>query len=548
MSKTISESINAIRESFAAISEVASNAKGKFAEEGQMYLDAEKNLKDRNHADTASRICSFFSDVEKKYSDTSVLSGIRTEIKSEQDKALHDHALFELSEYTIGKYQENLRVIEIIQNNDYCPSNDMDKKAFRHFNDEVRLVNSHAAKVYKASLMTPNPRCIVPTVSREEKAGSIIKELMENERPEALREIDELGVEIKHKEKDRKKTDGSAVGYLVGQTIARVVGVIAVIAIIIAAFVQKLEPWAIVAASAVALVIGALIFFVGGFISGLIFEYIFKLFGGIANSLSDSSASRARSKAYKQNQKRIQMRDKKYNELYNDIAKNFASEIEARIIEWESDERKAQAVEDARVDKSNEWYNKYAYDVRGFKIAPQIAKENYYREIARIAATSAPILTTLLEHVDAIAQLLRIITTEYENIVKLSGASNISRDALTCYYMIKNGEVTTYAQAIQMKKNLDEANQARANYEQEQRRKREKEEFELQAWKEQYRKAEEAKKAKAQEEYKRKMEEYDRREADRKASLSIALGLLAISEGINEHNEEIKKLNKALND
>lgn len=525
MAKTISESIDTIRESFVAISETAKAAQGKFLEEGEMYFYAKDKLDDRGHTVTVTDICNFFTDKANLFSDTSVLSAIRTEIISEEDKAMQDYALSELPKYIGGRH-----IIDAIKNTDdrYYYTNDIDKKAFKHINDEVRIVNSDALKSYKASMMNPNPRVILPTTSREDMEKYIIEELLKKKEADLQREIISAG----KTDKPRKKIKEPK---FVNKDIARKIGWGVGIAGGIAAGRLFDTPGLSIAIGICGICGG-----VGGFILSRVFEKIADLING------------AKKNSYNRKQnKEIWFHDKQEEKVkaaradaYAHVKNKYADEIRKRIEDWEARERAKQAESDARVNKSNEWYNKYAYDERGNKISKGVARENYYREIARIAATSAPILTTLLEQVDTIEKNLNVINKEYNNIIKLSGAKNIGRDALTCYYMIHNGEVSTYEQAIQMKKNLDDANCARANYAMEQERKRAEEERKHQEWLRQYRKEEAEKAEKARLEYQRKMEEYDRRAAERQRTLAIAAGALAVSQKISEQNEILNDLAK----
>ena len=547
MAKTILESIDNIRNSFIAISNVASASEDKFKEEGKMYFDANMNSRDNRNLQELPRVCNFFSDTAKKYADTSVLAGIMTDMTSEQDKAMQDYNLFKLEQYTSGRYCENMQPIAVLKNTDYHPQNDLDKKAFVHINDEVRLANSNALNIYKASFMTPNPKVVVPHISREEKVDTAIKKLMNKKKPKELQEIQKYEMPIKEEIKPCKEKDALLDGYEIGKMIGRILGVIIAVGLIIAGFIVRSGEWGAIAAIAgIALIIGAICFFGVAFILSLVIDSIFGLIRSITKSHKEANNRKKANKIKKLNENRIKVRDKKYKDLYNYIAVNYSLEIESQVAEWEAEDRKRQAESDARVDKSNEWYNKYAYDERGNKITKQTAQEIYYREIARIAATSAPIITTLMEAVNMIEEHLGIITKEYEDIVKLSGAKNISRDALSCYYMIHNGEVSTYEQAIQMKKNLDEANTARENYQREQERKRLEEEKKHREWLEQYRKQEAERAEKERIEYQRKMDELDRRAAERNRTIAIAAGALAISQSINEHNEALEKIAKQL--
>ena len=530
MSKSVKESLELISNAFDKVYESATLADKSFNDEGEQYIYAANAMKDRALSDTANHVCSYFSDVAKLHSNKSILVGLDSEVVTEQDKALLDHRLFGLRKQIEEVSLLNIKYLNVIRNNDYYASNDIDKKTFAHFNDEVRLINSLEYQRYKASEMTPVPRKVLPTVSREEKEKHVLDDLLKAKEPKMLEEAAKSVPDFRKPKEPRKRKPAD---YKVAQTIGWISGII--LGAVIGFFIDTPD---LLITIGICLFAAAAVGFVGS-----------KIGSGVCGKIN-SNREKAYNRELENNSKYHVMKkaakEKAINNARLYVKEKYRQEFDLRIAILEDKERKSQALEDARVDKANEWYNKYAYDQQGRKISVNDARNGYYKAIARIATTSAPVLSGLMENANVVGRYTEIIKNEYQNLLELTGAKNVSEDALICLSYLNSGDVATYEQAIQMKKNLDDATRARANYQQEQEKKRLEEEAKHQAWLAKYRKEEAEREEKERIEYQRKMDELDRRAAERNRTIAIAAGALAISQSINEHNEALEKIAKQL--
>ena len=215
----------------------------------------------------------------------------------------------------------------------------------------------------------------------------------------------------------------------------------------------------------------------------------------------------------------------------------YASKIEKELEFWESQKF-----------KYDKWLKEHPPARRKTPEEKRREADAYYKEVARIAATSKPILTTILDDLDVIKTHVVIIKTEYKNLCKGLDTSNINEDAFECYNLIKSGEVDTYQQAIAMQKNLADANLNRAIRRREEEERKRQQEREWQKIKQEEERIKEEKRKEEEKIARIENALRDVARIQRDQTIATVAAALAEVKKINEQNETIEEAMGKINE
>lgn len=467
MANTVQESIDKIRESFRTIKTTAEKANVKFKEEGKPFVEARNKLSPSSElGKSIDSACNFFSDVAKKYSDESVIDNIITDPKTEQDRALRDYRIYQLAPYT----KLDNRALDVLENKPQSFSNvsdNPDESAIVTVNDYVRLITSEPYKAYKkdqnshsSTMLTPPKKPEDYSLTREQKKKKIIDTLSNNSYAKDLKKLEEYRVHGHRKAKPISfisPFDGFALGLRVGGIIGIIFTVLAAIAIVVSVIIGRIPfsgiadeaPMALniiltILAFGISLCIyGAICYYAGMVLIGILLFIgciVIDLFIALIWPVSAMVVATINSKREKSH---LSFYNHEKAELKKEFDKKLAVELEKELAVWEK------KVESYRIA-----YKNYSEQSISYEKTKEDIVNNYYREIARIAATSKPIVMSTSNDLTLIKKHVEIIQKERTNLyIKLNVKFDYD-EALICYKMLAAGEVDTYEQAIAMMKNL----------------------------------------------------------------------------------------------
>ena len=576
MANTVQSSLDKIRESFRIIKTTAEKANVKFQEEGKLFIEARDSLSSANHLKKSiDSACSFFSDVAKKYSDESVIDNIITTPKTEQDKALRDYRMYQLSLYT--KFDDiTANVLENVPTSSMV-SNNSDESAIVTVNDYVRLITSEPYKAYKASkeinsklIANPPNKPDDYSMTREQKRKQLVN----------LHSKDSFAKDLTNLEEYKKKgyrrattfdflspSDAYGVGLGVGGIICTILAVLAAIVLIVAVIIGKIpfDGLGIDAPKAVSIIItilvlaigfaiyGAICYCAGMFLVGILFFIgcvVIDLLIALIWPISAIVVAIV-------NSKREKSHLSYYNEQKNKLQKEFDEKLsvvlEKDLFDWEKRKKDYDIA-----------FQNYTNQRIRFESTKNDVANNYYKEVARVAATSKPILKSTYIDLLTIKENVKIIKDEHCNLYIMLKPKYDYEEAKQCYDMLVAGDVVTYDQAIAMVKNLKagerireerrieqerrEAEAARRRFEQE-RLERER------AWEREQERRREERIREEKKEQERKEEERitrlenairDAERAQRDQTNALLTAALASVKQMNEQNELIEEQNRLL--
>ena len=579
MSNTVQESIGKIRESFRTIKTTAERAAVKFKEEGKPFIEARRNLSTNSDVwKSIDSACCFFSDAAKKYSDESPIDKIITDPKTEKEKALRDYYMYQLIPYT--KLDENAAdTLENKPRSLYGVSGVADERAIVSVNDYVRLVTSEPYKAYingknfnsNASSNQPK-KPIDYSMTREQKKSDLLNIHLNEPIGNDLRKLKA------NKEKGYRKAstidflspaDAYDVGLGIGGIICIILAALAAIVLIVAVIIGKIPFYGLVSDApqtvnvvltimllVVGLAIyGAIAYFAGMFLVGILFfigSVIIDLLIALIWPISAIVVAIINSK-----------REKSHLEYYNERIAKFQKEfdqrveplIEKELADWEKRRK------DYDIAIQNYTYHKAQYERTKDDIV-----NNYRKEVARVAATSMPIIKSCYQDLLTIKEHVGIIKKERTNLYIKLNVKFDYEEAKKCYELLDEGYVSTYDQAIAMVKNMKKADDMREQARIEQKRKEREEE--QKRWEqerlareraEQYereRKEQERIKKEKMEEERREEERikriedaiYEAKMAQRQQTNAILRAALAEIKTMNDQNDLIDQNNKLLED
>lgn len=576
MATTVQESIQKIRESFRVVKSTAESAAVKFKDEGKPFFEAKKKLSSEGELrKSVSSACSFFSDVAERYSDESAIDDLITDPKTERDKALRDYYFFKLAKYT--KLDES--TLDVLENKPKMfsrVSNNPDEVAIVTVNDYVRLITSEPYKAYKEydQVMANAPKKPDDySLTREQKKEKIVKKISNGPLAEPLKRLE------KSKQSGYRKAntisflspmEGAAWGFGIGGVIGIILTVLMCVAVVIALIINKVSLATFVTdelPKVGGIILSVLLLVVAGVIHGVISYYVCMFlfaiicfiavllidvliaviwpFSAIVCGIINSRREKNYSKDYSAQKEKLQ---KEFNA-------KLAEQVKRELDEWERCNMEYQVAQ-----------NKYVATSNAVSITKKQAAENYHKEVARIAATSKPIIKSTYMDLQTIKKHVEIIRKERTKIYINLNIKYDYEEAKKCCELLDEGYVSTYDQAIEMVKNMKKADSMREQARIEQERK-EREAAQKQ-WEQERLKRERAeqyeRERKEQERIKKEKMEEERREeerikrienaiyeakmAQREQTNAILRAALAEIKTMNNQNDLIEENNKLLED
>ena len=589
MKHEVQESLEKIRESFRTIKSTAKEASLKFQDEGKPFMDSRSNVSNKHLRNYLKAACSFFPRLVEKYSNESVIDNVIVDAKTEKDKARSDYYIGMLRDYSkLDNIAVSVLENKPIAHNYTNPAfnDNPDESAIKTVNDQVRLLHTDAYNEYiqakenkeQNRKLAQNPPKKPDDYSWtqaqiEDKARKVFSttkaanELINLENEKKNFEIQKLRNQKQNEETNSSKKKVFPKSKTVSGVITGVLSIFATLLVVIALsaqfvyinFILEAHQFAfsdiimVVLVLAVLAVGAAIAFFVSSIVFGLVLSILTFIFSPFALIFKASSRNTAKDEIDE---------EASFEQYYTSKKSVLQSEYNKKCNEY------VKSALDSWNDRKEKYDADYARYVRACQISrkdiPEEIKNNYYREIARIAATSKPILTSTLKHIQTIKESVDIIAKEY---TKLCGYFKVmcnSEDAIKCYDLLNNGEVDTYEQARDMLSILAKADAERMNRKKAQERKdaeerskkleEERLEREREWEREQERREEERKKREKEEqrlredEMIRKIEKLIEKQNDatQEQTNAILHSAIATVKSINEQNERIEEQNKIL--